>query len=149
MQIIVNRIADCSESTVGILTVDRKPVCFTLEDQRQPGAKVRSETRIPEGFYPIRTREHGGFYARYQKRFGSWHRGMLELVDVPGFTDILIHVGNVDDDTAGCLLVGQGASLKGRYSVTSSVIAYRALYRRVIDQCYAGNLYIEITNLLV
>ena len=149
MQIIVNRIADCSESTVGILTVDRKPVCFTLEDQRQPGAKVRSETRIPEGFYLIRTREHGGFYARYQKRFGSWHRGMMELVDVPGFTDILIHVGNFDDDTAGCLLVGQGASLKGRYSVTSSVIAYRALYRRVIDQCYAGSLYIEINNLLV
>ena len=149
MQIIVNRIADCSESTVGILTVDRKPVCFTLEDQRQPGEKVRSETRIPEGSYLLKPREHGGFYARYRKKFHWNHRGMMELVDVPGFTDILIHVGNTDDDTAGCLLVGQGASLKGQFSVTSSVIAYRALYRRVIDQCYAGNLHIEINNLLV
>ena len=148
MEITVNRIAESSESTVSLLQLDGKALCFTLEDQPQPGPKVRGETRIPAGRYEIRPREFGGFHSRYKRRY-SWHRGMLELADVPGFTDILIHVGNTDDDTAGCLLVGQGALLRGRYSVQASVLAYRALYRKVIDSCYNGDLSVNVKDLLV
>ena len=31
---------------------------------------------------------------------------MLHVLDVPGFEYILIHCGNTDEHTAGCLLVG-------------------------------------------
>ena len=31
---------------------------------------------------------------------------MLELQDVPNFKYILIHAGNTDEQTAGCILVG-------------------------------------------
>ena len=35
------------------------------------------------------------------------HKGMLPWVqDVPGFEYILIHTGNTDEHTSGCLLVG-------------------------------------------
>ena len=32
--------------------------------------------------------------------------GMLHVLDVPNFKYILIHCGNTDEDTAGCLLLG-------------------------------------------
>ena len=34
------------------------------------------------------------------------HKGMLWVRDVPGFEYILIHTGNTDEHTAGCLIVG-------------------------------------------
>jgi hypothetical protein len=33
--------------------------------------------------------------------------GMLHLQDVPNFTYILIHAGNTDEHTSGCLIVGE------------------------------------------
>ena len=36
--------------------------------------------------------------------------GILELMDVPKFKYILIHIGNDEDDTAGCILPGNKAS---------------------------------------
>ena len=35
---------------------------------------------------------------------------MLEVRGVPNFTHILLHCGNTDDDTDGCLLVGNVVS---------------------------------------
>ena len=34
------------------------------------------------------------------------HKGMLWVRDVPGFEYILIHTGNTDEHTSGCLIVG-------------------------------------------
>ena len=40
------------------------------------------------------------------KRYGAdFHKGMLELQDVPNFEYILIHTGNTDEHTSGCILV--------------------------------------------
>ena len=85
-------------------------LCFTLEDEYR-AEKVKHHTRIPEGIYKLELRRYGGFHARYQERYGSdWHKGMLEVLDVPGFTDILVHCGNTDEDTSGCILVGDSLS---------------------------------------
>ena len=72
--------------------------------------KVYGETRIPKGTYQIEYRKEGGYHNKYSKRFPSIHRGMLEIRDVPNFTHILLHCGNTDDDTDGCLLVGNVVS---------------------------------------
>ena len=33
-----------------------------------------------------------------------------QIMDVPGFTDILIHCGNTHEHTSGCILVGDSLS---------------------------------------
>ena len=108
MNIVVARITSDDDATVSTINVDQRFVCFGLEDEYRAD-KVAGETRIPAGQYSVSLRTHGGFHDRYSERFADIHRGMLEVADVPGFSDILIHVGNTDEDTSGCLLVGMGA----------------------------------------
>jgi len=136
MELYNHRISSGEESTLGTLfdiTDPQSPkfLCFVLEDQfNEP--KIPGETRIPPGRYEIKFRWEGGMIQRYQQRF-PWHRGMLWLQDVPNFEWVYIHVGNKDDDTDGCLLVGDGqiSNVTERGQVTNSVAAYRRLYESV------------------
>ena len=111
MKLELYRFSTQNESTLGILylvndgTNQKDFLCFTLEDEKRE-VKVYGETRIPEGTYKIEYRKEGGYHNKYTKRFPSIHRGMLEVRDVPNFTHILLHCGNTDNDTDGCLLVG-------------------------------------------
>ena len=115
MRLELYRFSSQNESTLGILyivndeTNQKDFLCFTLEDEKRE-VKVYGETRIPEGTYQIEYRKEGGYHNKYSKRFPSIHRGMLEIRDVPNFTHILLHCGNTDDDTDGCLLVGNVVS---------------------------------------
>jgi hypothetical protein len=66
---------------------------------------------------------------------------MLELQDVPNFTYILIHTGNTDEHTAGCLLVGETQQDldKGKDGfVGGSGDAYKKFYPKVRDALNAG-----------
>ncbi len=111
MKLELYRFSSQNESTLGILylvndgTNQKDFLCFTLEDEKR-AVKVYGETRIPQGTYKIEYRKEGGYHNKYTKRFPSIHRGMLEVRDVPNFTHILLHCGNTDNDTDGCLLVG-------------------------------------------
>lgn len=135
MEIMVNRIASDEEATLGELQFAGAVQCFTLEDQGRDGPKVPRETRIPAGRYRLKLRRHGGFHERYAKRFADIHCGMIELEAVPGFTDILIHCGNTEADTAGCLLVGQrhGLDERGHHAVQRSTAAYVKIYPPITD----------------
>ena len=143
MIITVDRFKSDSDATISKVNVDGQFVCFGLEDEYRAD-KVANETRIPAGRYKVDVRTEGGFHARYTARFPNFHRGMLHVSDVPGFTFILIHIGNTDEDTAGCLLVGLNAAVDdGELRVTSSKLAYQKLYPMVIDAAGQGELEIE------
>ena len=109
MQLEVLRFSSQEDSTSGLLfevtDIKRHFLCYTLEDERR-ALKVKGETRVPAGTYKIKLRKEGGFHAKYTKKYGGFHRGMLHICDVPNFEYILIHTGNTDEHTAGCLLVG-------------------------------------------
>jgi hypothetical protein len=151
----VLRISSGEESTLGALfefngyangSTNRQFLCYVLEDQfNEP--KIPGETRIPPGRYQILERNEGGMIQRYKKRF-PWHKGMLWLQDVPGFTYVYIHVGNDDDDTEGCLLVGDGQSTNvgDNGMVTQSVNAYRRLYNRIITALETEDVWITIED---
>lgn len=116
--------------TVGDLSVNGKFFCNTLEDavRALPATcpdtprghpctcreKVREKTAIPAGTYKITL--------EYSPRF---KRRMPRLHDVPHFLGILIHTGNTEADSAGCILVGEN-TVKGK--VLNSRATFGRLY---------------------
>lgn len=138
------------DATNGLLFIDGKFECYTLEDQQQ-AVKVMHETCIPEGTYDIKFRRFGGFHQRYSARYKNAHYGMLWLQDVPGFEHILIHSGNTDEHTSGCILTGntqQDLDLGKDGMVGQSRKAYESMYRKVSSELLQGQkVTIEITNI--
>ena len=136
MKLEVLRVSSGEDSTLGILfdvTEGRKFLCYTLEDEYRE-VKLRGETRIPSGTYEIGFRKEGGFHAKYQKRFTDIHKGMLQINNVPGFDYILIHCGNTDEHTAGCLLVGntQVSNVEQKDGfIGQSTAAYKTIYPNI------------------
>jgi len=149
MELLNRRISSGDEATLGTMfdiTGEPKFLCYVLEDQfNEP--KIKGETRIPPGRYEIKLRNEGGMIKRYQKRF-DWHKGMLWLQDVPGFEWVYMHVGNKDDDTDGCLLLGDGqiSNVLERGQVTSSVAAYRRLYQSIVTALETEQVWITIED---
>jgi hypothetical protein len=146
MLITVNRIKSDDDTTISTVSVDDRFVCFGLEDEFRV-EKVVKETRIPSGHYRVGLHTAGSLDARYRVKFPDFHRGMLHILDVPNFEAILIHIGNTDEDTAGCLLVGSGAVTQpGDMSLQGSTDAYKLLYPMVVDAAAAGQLESEFID---
>ena len=154
MKLQVVRTQFGTDATNGLLFVNGLFECYTLEDQYQ-AVKVMHETCIPEGTYDIKFRTVGGFHEKYKKRYGNEHYGMLHLQDVPNFTYILIHAGNTDEHTSGCLIVGetqQDLDLSDDGFIGHSGVAYKKLYKKVAKELLLGKSvtieYTTITKLL-
>lgn len=103
--------------------------------------KISGETRIPAGRYEVKLRTEGGFHQKYTRRFGSMHRGMLHITNVPNFEYILIHCGNTDEHTAGCLLLGD--SQENNQIITNGFIgkstnAYKRIYPMIVKELLAN-----------
>ena len=138
MELKVYRFSSQSQTTLGALHINGEFECYTLEDQHQD-MKVRGETRIPKGKYKIALRTVGGFHAKYSKKFPNTHKGMLQVMNVPNFEYILIHVGNDEDDTMGCLLVGLHNNNKiDKGQISSSTTAYKTMYTKVLKALESG-----------
>lgn len=149
MKINLKRYSDNGESTLGLLFIDCKFVCYTIEDEAR-NEKVYGETRIPEGIYKLGIRDVGGFHNRYLTKFGKdFHKGMIQIMDVPNFEYILLHIGNHDDDTAGCILVGDSANNNTIADgfISSSTNAYKRIYPEIIKAVQDGDVYITIETL--
>lgn len=145
MELVVKRFADNGDTTLGILYINGIFECFTVEDEERE-SKVRGETRIPEGLYDISLRTEGGYHSKYTTKYGSMHHGMLCIHNAPNwkivnagmeFQYILIHTGNTDEHTMGCLLVNDAVSGK-TFTGSSSVDAYKAMYPKVAEAILRG-----------
>lgn len=146
MEITVHRFTDNGETTLGNLFINGIFQCFTVEDQEQFNGKVKGETRIPEGEYKISLRKEGRYHNKYSERYKEIHKGMLCIHNAPNwkvvkdgmeFQYILIHTGNNDDHTMGCLLVNDAVSAV-TYSGSSSRDAYVDLYPKIANAIEAG-----------
>lgn len=137
MHILVARYNSAEDHTNNVIIIDGIFECYGLEDEFRT-SKVYSETRIADGIYPIELRTEGGFHNRYLTRYGSnFHKGMLWIKDIPDFEYVLIHIGNDDDDTAGCLLVGD-SNTDGNNFIGDSRKAYEKFYPKVAEVLEGG-----------
>lgn len=144
MELKVIRYNSQDDFTQGLLSINGEFECYTIEDEQRT-VKVWGETAIPNGRYEIKLRLVGKFHDNYKNKFKFFHKGMLHVTNVPGFEYILIHIGNTDDDTAGCLLVGRSTS---KSAIAESTIAYEIMYKKVIVAFEKGEkVFIEYVNL--
>lgn len=103
MELTLTRTHRLKTCTTGRLAIDGTYFCDTLEPTwrnigpGKPGHKVPGRTAIPEGRYPVAV--------TLSPRFGRW---LPLLLHVPQFEGVRIHAGNTAEDTAGCILVGDG-----------------------------------------
>ena len=142
MELEVIRFSSGTDSTNGILIdkTNNKFLAYTLEDEYRDEKKY-GETRIPEGTYKLALRKTGGYHAKYSKRFSSIYIGMLHVINVPGFEYILIHCGNTDEHTAGCLLVGdsqENNQITKDGFIGKSTQAYKRIYPAIAEAIDCG-----------
>lgn len=128
------------ESTQGLIALDGSFECHALEDQRQE-VKVAGETRVTEGRYEMKLRKVlSGLTKKYRKKF-DWFTWHIEIVGIPGFKYVYIHIGNEDDHSDACVLVADRAwNDPNDYKAyqTKSTEAYKRLYQKVVPFMEAG-----------
>ena len=83
----------------------------------------------------------------YKNSFGKLHKGMIEILDIPNFKSVYIHTGNTIQNTAGCPLCGFGFTfINGDYQVSSSILAYKMIYPKLVLLAENENNQLEITT---
>tara|TARA_R110001592_G_scaffold26400_2_gene98921 strand:+ start:594 stop:1058 length:465 start_codon:yes stop_codon:yes gene_type:complete len=125
-------------STRGQMYLNGIFIGYTLEDEvRGDMYKVKDHTAIPSGTYQVVKHDSNKFPKS------------LKLEDVPDFTGIVIHGGNNEEDTSGCILLGAKKDDNGADSSTISD-CYKIL--KSLSELIRGDIddgipcYITITN---
>lgn len=133
---------------------------FGVEDEIR-AVKVKGETAIPYGTYPLSIRQSPKFsssfywndktgklieakeYAALKDKTGWRQHDLIWVQNVPGFEYVLIHWGNTDLDTDGCYIVGSAVGVvKGREGVINSRKHYIRLYEKVYPSIKKGGQFI-------
>ena len=97
MKLTLSRLPYTRFGTFGVLSHDQ-PLCVTLEDNWHDNQV--NVSCIPKGTYQC------------VPHSGTKFKDVWRVLNVPGRTAILIHAGNTEADTQGCILVGQGYGAK-------------------------------------
>ena len=130
MELRVRRIAFKDTYTIGKMYIDGEYFCDVLEDRvrdLENQVKVPNKTAIPYGTYEITLDVKSTKYSDFNKYpWAKDYNGYLpRLTNVPLFLGILIHPGNTEHDSSGCLLVGEN-------KVVGKVINSKATFERLM-----------------
>lgn len=132
MEIRVRRIAFKNTYTIGKMYIDGEYFCDVLEDRvrdLENQVKVPNKTAIPYGTYEITLDVKSTKYSDFNKYpWAKEYNGYLpRLTNVPLFLGILIHPGNTEHDSSGCLLVGEN-------KVVGKVINSKATFEKLMKE---------------
>ena len=137
MELILDRKWKTPNYTIGKLYISNEYFCDTIEDTDRGLKSTMSEaeilkikksstTAIPIGTYAI---DLNIVSPRFGNRsfYSSVCEGKLpRLQNVKGFEGVLIHCGNTEKDSSGCIIVGEN-KVKGK--VINSQKTFEKLYR--------------------
>lgn len=136
MELVLERKWKKSDYTIGILLINNKKFCEVIEDKDR-GLKdsMTSEqiklikkpnmTAIPTGTYDVTLDVFSSKFGNIPFYKKVCNGKLPRLLNVKGFEGILIHCGNTQLDTSGCLIVGEN-KVKGK--VINSKITFEKLY---------------------
>lgn len=126
-KLTLKRINSSNECVLGVLELDDKEICKTLELPWRDNQKGIS--CIPVGEYKL-------------SPYPSSKFGEVYIVnDVPNRTGILIHTGNTVLDIEGCILVGDSyGKLNGKSAVLNSRQAFKILKELLGNEEYIFNI---------
>lgn len=152
MKLLLDRFFKGPKYTVGHLYIDGKYFCDTIEDVDRglldsmslaeiQSKKIPSETAIPRGTYKVTLDVVSPKYSKRDFYIKVCKGKVPRLLNVKGFEGILIHAGNTEEDSAGCLLVGMNLE---RGKVLKSQETFRKLYKILSGAKLRGE-YIQIT----
>lgn len=140
MKLLLKRIAKKSAYTIGKLYVDNVYFCDTLEDtdrgltqntslDKIKSVKITNKTAIPTGTYNVTLNVVSPKYSKVSWYIENANGGRVpRVLDVPGFDGILIHTGNDNGDTSGCILVGENKQVG---KVLNSKDTFLKLYKKL------------------
>ena len=130
MKVTIVRVEESKEGTFGVLLINNKATCVTLEPAdygNQPNI-----SNIPPGVYLCKKTKC--------QSYGE----TIHVTDVPGRTGILFHPGNTTENTKGCILVGQFfGKLRDKRAIMNSGFTFKGLMSD-LDDCFA----LEIKEIL-
>lgn len=147
MEIVLERKWKKPNYTIGMLSIDGKRFCETLEDTDRglrdsmsigqiKSIKKPHITAIPTGVYEVNLNT-------VSPKFGSrsFYKEVCKgkvprLLNVKGFDGILIHAGNKAEDTDGCILVGRNLEVG---KVLKSQETFSSLYKMLKKANDAGD----------
>lgn len=118
MKLTLKRIAKRDTYTIGRLYINGEYFCDTLEDKDRglkqsmslseiKSKKVYGKTAIPAGEYEITLHIISPKYSKKPWFVKFCGAKMPRILNIPGYDGVLIHEGNSDKDTCGCVLVGK------------------------------------------
>ena len=141
MELLIDRKWKKQSYTISNLYIDGKWFCNCLEDADRGLDNSMSEdmirtlkkpsiTAIPRGTYEITLDVVSPKYSKVQFYKDVCNGKVPRLKNVKGFDGILIHAGNTEHNTNGCLLCGLN-KIKGQ--VVNSKETFKQLYKLLQD----------------
>lgn len=145
MKLILIRKYKKEDYCIGELYVNSTFFCNTLEDKvrdiNKNGTfdcgefKISGHTAIPYGEYEV--------IVNYSPKF---KRELPRLLNVPHFEGILIHRGNTNKDSSGCILVGENKKKGMVLNSTKYEVELVNILKKALTK--GENITIEITDSL-
>lgn len=150
MKILLDRFFKGPKYTVGHLYIDGKYFCDTIEDVDRglldsmslseiKAKKIPSKTAIPRGTYKITLDVVSPKYSKRDYYIKVCKGKVPRILNVKGFEGILLHTGNTEEDSTGCIILGEN-KVKGK--VINSRVTFEKFYKELLKD--KDNITIEI-----
>jgi hypothetical protein len=119
----IKRVSSNNHGTFGVFLKDGLPLCVTLEETWLNNEK--SISCIPAGVYEV------------ESYSGTKYKEVWIVKNVPNRSAILIHWGNTEKNTAGCILMGRRfETFSGLRGIAESLMTI-AMLRKILPRRFS------------